>query len=94
MSDGLTLDLREQIARIDRAREEAEKFSAEQRKLSSEATKLQAEVLKFQAEQLKLAAEAAKLERDRKLAPFGLMQAIIGGLIVALANGIFTHWLR
>jgi len=37
------LDLREQINRIDRLREEALKFTAEQHKLTAEAAKLQRE---------------------------------------------------
>ena len=51
-----TPDLKEQLGRIRRAREESEKFVAEQKKLM--------------AEQSKLAAEAPKLERDRMLAPW------------------------
>ncbi|MEO8715333.1 MAG: hypothetical protein ABI369_10000 [Acetobacteraceae bacterium] len=39
MSDD-SLDLREQIARIDRMRDESDKFRAEQRKLIAEAGKL------------------------------------------------------
>jgi hypothetical protein len=42
MSD-LSLDLREQIARIDRARAESDKFVAEQRKLIAEALKFDKE---------------------------------------------------
>lgn len=34
------LDIREQIGRIDRAREESQKFTAEQHKLTAEAAKL------------------------------------------------------
>lgn len=51
----INLDLREQVARIDRA--------------IAETHKLQAESDKFGSEQRKLAAEAAKLHRDRWLAP-------------------------
>jgi hypothetical protein len=40
MSDLPPLDLREQIARIDRMRDESEKFKAEQQKLIAEAAKL------------------------------------------------------
>lgn len=61
MSDSaqLTTDLEEQLARIRRAREESEKFVAEQKKLMSE--------------QAKLTAEALKLERDRTLAPWQIV---------------------
>lgn len=41
------LDLREQLARIDRAREETLKFIAEQHKLLAEQSKLNAERQKF-----------------------------------------------
>ena len=73
-AEGL-LDLREQIARIDRAQEEVRKFSAETRKLTAEAEKLYA--------------EASKLGRDRWLAPVivtfsGL--AALGGLVAAIAS--------
>jgi hypothetical protein len=52
-------DLREQLARIDRA--------------IAETGKLQEETQKFVAEQRKLLAEAAKLQRDRMLAPGQLL---------------------
>lgn len=40
MTDTVELDLKEQIARIDRMQEETRKFTAEQHKLSVEALKL------------------------------------------------------
>ena len=55
----LATDLEEQLGRIRRAREESEKFVAEQTKLMSE--------------QSKLAAEALKMERDRMLAPWQIV---------------------
>lgn len=68
------LDLRAEIARIDRDR--------------AETHKLQGETDKFVAEQRKLIAEAAKLTRDRLLAPWlliaSLFAAVSGGVIVAV----------
>lgn len=43
MSDIVDLNIREQIARIDKLREEARKFAAEQHKLSAEAAKFERE---------------------------------------------------
>jgi len=56
------LDLRAEIARIDRDR-------AETQKLIEEAQKLTAEQRKLLAEDLKLAAEQRKFDRERWLAP-------------------------
>lgn len=71
-ADQPQLDLRAELARIDRDR--------------AETRKLQAETNKFVAEQQKLMAEAAKLRRDWWLAPvLAVMTAVggaIGGLIV------------
>jgi len=66
------LDIREQIARIDRA--------------IAETHKLQQESDKFVAEQKKLIAEAGKLDRDRTLSPWLLGASLLGGLVVAAAN--------
>lgn len=66
MSEEHTLDLRAEIARIDRDQAEIHKLMAEARK--------------FSAEQQKLFAEAAKLDRDRWLAPALAIAAVIGGL--------------
>ncbi len=71
-------DLREQLARIDKLREETLKYTAEQHKLL-------AEQQKFGAEQLKLAAEAAKLSRDRVLSPWVTAVGAIGGIITLSA---------
>jgi hypothetical protein len=78
---GPELDLREQIARIDRAITETEKLAAENRKLSAEALKLSAEQLKLNAEQLNLAAEAQKIGWDARFAPYLAIAAVIGGLL-------------
>jgi Tfp pilus assembly protein PilN len=67
--DKSSLDLREQIARIDRDQAEVHKLMAETRK--------------FSTEQQKLSAEAAKLDRDRWLAPALAIAAVIGGLLGA-----------
>ena len=87
MSESDNLDLKEQLARIDHAREEALKFSAEQRKLAAEQQKFLEETLrsgaerqKLMAEELKLTEEALKFRRDRGLAPWLAIVAISGGV--------------
>lgn len=65
------LDLREQIARIDR--------------MIAETAKLQDETRKFVAEARKLDSEARKLDRDRGLAPWLAAAGAIGGLITLLS---------
>ena len=94
MNESADLDLKEQLARIDQAREEALKFSAEQHKLAAETLKLGAEQNKLGAEQLKMTTEALKLgaeehklreeelklRRDRGLAPWLAVVAISGGV--------------
>jgi hypothetical protein len=83
MSDASAdFDLREQLARIDRARAETEKLSEETRKFVAEAHKLA-------AERDKLAAEARKLDRDRLLAPWQVAVVTLGGL-AALVGGLLT----
>ena len=81
MSDA-PLDLREQLARIDRARAETEKLSEETRKFVIEAHKLA-------AKRDKLAAEARKLDSDRALAPRQVAVVTFGG-IAALIAGVLT----
>lgn len=44
MTDATTMDIQEQIARIERAQEETRKFVAEQHKLTAEAAKLARDV--------------------------------------------------
>jgi hypothetical protein len=72
------LDIRAQLARIDRDMAETHKLLAEQGKLTAEQQKLGAEQNKFTAEQVKLFAEGAKFNRDRWLIP---LVAIIGPLL-------------
>lgn len=61
------LDIDEQVSRIERAQAETRKFSAEMNKLAAEA--------------IKLAAEGQKFNRDRWLAPFAALAAVIGGVL-------------
>jgi hypothetical protein len=76
------LDLREQIARIDRDLTDAARMREETRKFVAEAHKLQREAEKFRAEEI-------KLWRDWRLAPWivigGFVAALIGGLIARLS---------
>ena len=81
------LNIREQIARIDRNQAEIGKLLAEQTKLTAEQAKFTAEQAKFTVEQIKLAAEADKFRRDRFLAPMVALAATLGG-IAALAPTI------
>ena len=76
------LDLRAQLASIDRSLNESLKLRSETEKLSMEARKLQ-------AEQEKLYAEALKLVRDRALSPITTIFAVAGGLSGLLA-GVVT----
>ena len=62
-----SLDLQEQINRIDR--------------MMAETQKLQEEAIKLRREAMKLDAEALKLGRDRLLAPVLAVVGIIGGLV-------------
>jgi hypothetical protein len=61
------LDLEALLGQIRLAREESEKFSAEQKKLIAEA--------------IKLDAEARKLDRERWFAPALAIAAVTGGLL-------------
>ncbi len=72
-------DLKAQMARINRALVESDKFQAEQRKLIAESDK-------FQAEQRKLIAEAAKYERERSLAPVVVAASLGAGVIAGLIS--------
>jgi uncharacterized protein YydD (DUF2326 family) len=71
------LDLRAELARIDRDR--------------SETLKLREESEKFIAEQHKLLAEASKLNRDRWMAPYVLAVSLIGAIGGGLIGAILTH---
>jgi hypothetical protein len=66
------LDLRAEIARIDRERAETAKLAEEARK--------------FVAEHDKLIAEGRKYERDRWLAPLVLAASLLGGVLVAVVS--------
>lgn len=71
------LDIREQIARIDRTQAEMQKLNAETQK--------------FVAEQSKLSAEAGKFNRDRYLAPI-LTAAAVGGVVSAIVPTLLRAW--
>jgi hypothetical protein len=77
------LDLRAEIARIDRDRAESEKLRQETEKFVAEQRKLIAESSKFASEQQKLFAESQKLNRDRWLAPVLAVVTVLGGLLGA-----------
>ena len=64
------LDLREQIARIDRTQAELSKLLAEQPKLVAETAKLTAETL--------------KLERDRRVSTLLAITGLIGGILAII----------
>jgi S-methylmethionine-dependent homocysteine/selenocysteine methylase len=74
VSDQVQLDIREQIARIDRSIEETCKFTAEQHKL--------------QAQQIKLDAEARKFDRERWLVVAGLIGPV-GGILAGVTTAAF-----
>ncbi len=71
------LNLRDVLARIDRAQAETRKFVAEHDKLAAERSKLDA--------------EAAKLRRERFLAPI-LAADALGGFIAAAVPLILRSW--
>lgn len=79
-ADGL--DLRAELARIDRDRAETAKFAAEQRKLTSEADKLRAD---------KLRAEELKLLWDRRLSPWVIGASIIGSMSGGAIVAVLAH---
>ena len=64
------LDLREQIARIDRTQAELSKLLAEQPKLV--------------AETAKLTAETRKLDRDRRVSALLAITGLIGGIVTVV----------
>jgi len=75
------LDLRAEIARIDRDRAESDKLRQESER--------------FIAEQRKLIAEGRTLDRDRWLAPWSLLIALMGGLglgLVQLVAHLLGWW--
>ena len=86
-----TLNLREQIARIDLAIEEAAKLRVEAGKLNAERDKLNVEREKLSIEREKLGAERdkmtveqMKLLRDRAVVPWQAIAAVLvaGGAVV------------
>lgn len=78
----VALDMRRELARIDRDLAETQKLNAETRKLFAEARKFDyAEFEKLSAETRKLFSEAAKLDRDRWLAPWLAIAGLLGGII-------------
>ena len=79
------LNMREQLARIDRA-------IIESGKLQTENLKLAAEQQKLLSERIKLDAEALKLKRDRFLAP-ALALAATCGAIATVAPAL-VRWLN
>ncbi len=85
MSD--TIDLREQLARIDRALAETHKFQQETNKLQAEGTKLLQEARK-------LGAEHDKLRRDWRLAPWLLAASVGGGVVASLLGQLAQHYWR
>jgi hypothetical protein len=73
------IDIQAIVAQIDRD-------LTESRRAREESFKLMAERQKLDTEQTKLQTEERKLRRDMWLAPWALGAAILGGLIVAVAN--------
>lgn len=71
------LNLRDEIARIDRNRAESQKLEEDGRK--------------FVAEQRKLIAEASKLDRDRWLAPWALVASLFGALLGGAVVAVISH---
>ena len=69
-----SLDIREQIARID--------------KTQAELSRIQGELNKWQLEELKTRAETAKIERDTRLAPWSMLLAVLGAVSGFFAAGI------
>jgi hypothetical protein len=78
----------------------ARRTRAETAKLEAEAEKLSAEHYKLRAEELKLQAEELKLEREADAHAFNarwwrlLVASGLGGLIVAIGNGITSYIAR
>lgn len=80
-TDQTQIDLKEQLARIQRMIDESDKFRAEQRKLIAEGEKLS-------AEERKLYAEGLKINRDRWLAPVMVIIAAIGAVTATIISTI------
>ena len=69
----VSLDIREQIARID--------------KTQAELSRIQGELNKWQLEELKTRAETAKIERDTQLAPWSIVLTVLGAASAFFAAG-------
>lgn len=80
------LDVREQIARIDRLIVEAAKFREETRRIDAEREKLREETRRIEFEREKLREETRKISRDQTLAPWQIVVTAMGtgGALVAL----------
>lgn len=76
------LEMKTILAQLDRSREEALKFTAEQHKLM-------AEPQKYAAEQQKLTNEALKIERERSPLPLIVVATMLGAgaVFVKLTGG-------
>ena len=68
-----SLDIREQIARID--------------KTQAELSRIQGELNKWQLEELKVRAETLKIERDTRLAPWWIILTVLGAASAFFAAG-------
>lgn len=80
----ISIDMKEQLARIDRTQ-------AETGKLIEETQKYMAEQHKLLAKQHKLLEEADKLRRDHGFAPYALALGAVGGtagLVVAISAAL------
>lgn len=86
-SDTGSLDLREQIERIDRDIAESRKLRYESDKLNEERNKMWHEARKFEAER-------DKLLRDRGLAPWIVAASFGGGIVAAIAGQIIQHFVK
>jgi hypothetical protein len=72
-----SLDIREQVARID--------------KTQAELSRIQGELNKWQIESLKMRAETAKVERETRLAPWSIVFTGLGaGAALFAAGAAFT----
>lgn len=70
---GFSLDIREQIARID--------------KTQAELSRIQGELNKWQLEEMKMRAKTAKIERDTRLAPWSMIFTVLGAASAFFAAG-------
>ena len=86
-----SLDIREQVARIDRTQAELSRIQGELNKWQIESLKARAETEKVQTEAAKARAETAKIERDTRLAPWAIVFTGLGaGAALFAAGAAFT----